>query len=113
LNENFTLFVYGTLAPGQSNHHIMDGMTGDWRPGHTYGHIGKCEWGEYKGFPAFTPDKNGQKITGQIFTSKDLPKHWARLDEFEGIAYKRVIIEAFLEGGQKEFCNIYKVLPPN
>ena len=86
-------------------------MTGVWSPAYTYGYIDKCDRGEYRGYPAFTPDKNGEKITGLLFISADLPNHWARLDEFEGIHYKRVIIEAFLEDSQKELCNIYQILP--
>ena len=39
------------------------------------------------------------EVAVQVFTSPDLPDHWARLDRFEGAEYVRVIIEVRLERG--------------
>ena len=47
-------------------------------------------WGAAMGYPALVPDPQGDCIPVQLFTSPDLPDHWARLDVFEGSEYRRV-----------------------
>lgn len=107
------LFVYGSLAPGEKNHHQMDGMTGVWEPATIRGQLGICEWGEYKGYPAIIPDPYGDEIKGQLFTSPDLPDHWKRLDIFEGEFYKRVDILVALPDKTQILSQIYRILPPS
>ena len=46
----------------------------------------------------------------QVFTSDDLPAHWARLDAFEGEEYARVLIEVDL-GGQAVTAQLYALRP--
>jgi len=90
LGTDCRLFIYGTLAPGRSNHHIMNGMTGVWQKAVAKGHLGSCEWGPYKGYPGFTPSEHGTWVDGYLFSSPDLPQNWQRLDDFEGEqSYKR------------------------
>ncbi|WP_394762535.1 gamma-glutamylcyclotransferase family protein, partial [Phenylobacterium sp.] len=67
------LVVYGSLAPGKSNHHQMDGMTGTWTPGTVRGHFRDIGWGTDQGFPGLTPDPAGPEVAVQLFTSPDLP----------------------------------------
>ena len=105
------LFVYGTLAPGEENHHIMNGMTGTWTKATVRGHLVQSGWGVHAGHPGLTPDKNGPAAPGQIFESNDLPQHWERLDKFEGKDYRRVVITATLENGDEVQAHIYSVLP--
>ena len=113
MNSMTRLFVYGTLAPGEENHHIMDGMIGTWTKATVRGHLVQSGWGVHAGHPGLTPDKNGPLASGQIFESKDLPQHWDRLDKFEGKDYRRVAITATLENGERVEAHIYSVLAQN
>jgi len=109
-SKNMTrLFVYGTLAPGKENAHIMDGMSGTWTQACVRGHLVQTGWGVHSGHPGLTPDKTGPLVLGLVFDSPDLPAHWDRLDKFEGADYKRVPIMARLEAGKKIKVHIYSV----
>ena len=109
-NTSTVLFVYGTLAPGEENAHIMDGMVGEWRKASVCGKLHNVGWGAHKGHPGFKPDEEGDIVNGLLFTSDDLPTHWARLDKFEGADYKRISIKATLENGDIITAQIYSVL---
>jgi len=102
-NSSKVLFVYGTLAPGEENAHIMDGMKGEWRKASVRGKRHNKGWGTAKGHPGFIPDEKGDIVNGLVFISKDLPENWERLDKFEGKDYQRIQIEAKLEN-----CDIIK-----
>ena len=106
------LFIYGTLAPGQENAHIMDGMNGTWKKASVHGHRAQSGWGVHKGHPGLIPDSSGPAVQGLVFISDDLTAHWARLDAFEGEDYKRVGILATLSNGGTIKAQIYSVLPP-
>lgn len=43
------------------------------------------------GFPGLILDPLGASVNVHLFDSMDLPRHWARLDEFEGSGYRRAI----------------------
>ncbi len=102
------LAVYGSLAPGKSNHHQLDGLAGAWRPGVVRGQLHDAGWGSDQGFPGLTPDPAGPEVAVQIFVSPDLPAHWDRLDAFEGADYRRVRIEVMTPDGPLE-AYIYAV----
>jgi gamma-glutamylcyclotransferase (GGCT)/AIG2-like uncharacterized protein YtfP len=104
------LIVYGSLAPGKSNHAQMDGMAGTWTPGVVQGHFHDAGWGAGEGFPGLTPDPAGPAVEVLVFASDDLPAHWARLDAFEGEDYRRVVVEVEI-GGAILPANIYAVAP--
>ena len=84
------LATYGTLAPGRSNHHQLDGLTGTWSDGHVHGTLVDAGWGAHLGYPALILDPGAPAVDVQIFESPDLPAHWSRLDAFEGDGYQRV-----------------------
>ena len=42
------------------------------------------------GFPGLVLDPQAPPVAVQLFESADLPRHWNRLDEFEGAEYRRV-----------------------
>jgi len=107
---NSVLFVYGTLAPGEVNAHIMDGMDGEWRKASVRGTKNNIGWGVHKGFPGFKPDEDGDVVNGLVFISPDLPANWVRLDEFEGADYKRISIKTTLENGNIIKAQIYSVV---
>ncbi len=103
------LFVYGTLAPGEENAHIMDGMKGEWRKAYVRGTYHNKGWGTDKGHPGLIPDENGDVIDGLVFISNDLPANWPRLDKFEGTDYKRIPIKATMQDGKTLDAQIYSV----
>ena len=103
------LFVYGTLAPNCDNHSIMTPINnGSWQPVTIRGHLmPDGGWGSALGFPAVIPDEQGDMVAGWVFSSDDLPNHWARLDEFEGEAYQRIEVTATLDNGAKIQTFVY------
>lgn len=104
------LAVYGSLAPGQSNHHQLAGLAGEWRPGGVYGHLIASGWGAAEGYPGLRPAPSAPEVRVQVFISDDLPAHWARLDAFEGDEYERVAIEVDL-GEESVTAQIYALRP--
>lgn len=93
------LFVYGTLAPGEPNAHVLADLTGTWEPGTVRGTLFAQGWGAALGFPGVVPEDHGADVEGLVFTSPDLPEHWERLDAFEGEGYERVPVTVRLSGG--------------
>ena len=93
------LATYGSLAPGQSNHHQLDGLDGRWLEGQVYGELINAGWGAGLGYPALILDPDGPAISVQVFESTDLRDHWARLDDFEGSGYRRVVTSVSTPAG--------------
>jgi hypothetical protein len=54
-----TLAVYGTLAPGQPNHHIVAPLGGEWTEGVVEGDLHPVGWGATLGYRAFRPRAGG------------------------------------------------------
>ncbi|MEE3718862.1 gamma-glutamylcyclotransferase [Tumidithrix elongata RA019] len=105
------LAVYGTLAPGESNHHILKPILGKWYDGFSvYGNLTT-----YKGYPFLLLDQIDLKtaqpnIKIKLFSSSDLPTHFDRIDAFEGEDYQRVLIPIFDAAGFA-IANIYQGIP--
>ena len=78
------LAVYGSLAPGKKNHHVIAGMEGSWRKAVLRGSLLNEGWGAGEGFPGFLWNGTNTPVAAQVFSSPDLPHYWLRLDEFEG-----------------------------
>ena len=91
------LFVYGTLAPGQSNEHILRGINGTWQKATVSGALHSTGWGATGGYPAIVLSEDGDEISGFLFSSNELSEHWIMLDQFEGEAYKRVLATVMLK----------------
>ena len=83
--------TYGTLGPGRPNHHQLDGLDGRWLKGHVNGMLVDAGWGASLGYPALVLQADGPAIDVEVFESADLPDHWARLGDFEGDGYQRVV----------------------
>ncbi|MEO8592593.1 MAG: gamma-glutamylcyclotransferase family protein [Candidatus Solibacter sp.] len=99
-NAETRLASYGTLQPGQSNHHQLAGLDGRWLKGTVRGKLVATGWAHTQGFPALFLDPAGPVVEVSLFESPDLPQHWARLDEFEGVDYRRVVTTvSTAEGG--------------
>lgn len=90
------LFVYGTLAPGRPNEHVLKEISGSWQKASVRGTLHSEGWGASLGYPAIVLDELGDEIDGYLFSSDQLSEHWAKLDEFEGEAYERVLTVAKL-----------------
>lgn len=100
------LVVYGSLAPGEPNHHQLDGVPGVWEPGVVYGVLHDRGWGARIGYPALDWQPDGPPVDVQLFSSEQLPGHWARLDQFEGKDYRRCLVPVFKNG---EFLTVGQV----
>ena len=103
------LATYGTLAPGQPNHHQLAGLEGRWLKGRVNGLLVEAGWGASLGYPALVIDPAGSAIGVDVFESIDLPTHWARLDAFEGPGYERVVITVHMPTGDVD-AYIYVLL---
>jgi gamma-glutamylcyclotransferase (GGCT)/AIG2-like uncharacterized protein YtfP len=105
------LFVYGTLAPGRSNEHVLADLEGTWTPAQVRGHFVEQGWGAALGHPGLTPDESAPWVDGLLFESADLPDHWSRLDDFEGPVYGRVLVSAQLADGSTVSTCVYAIRP--
>jgi gamma-glutamylcyclotransferase (GGCT)/AIG2-like uncharacterized protein YtfP len=101
------LFVYGTLAPGRPNEHVLAGIPGTWEPATVRGELLPQGWGAAVGFPAIVLGEDGPEVAGFVFSSDELDAHWERLDEFEGAGYERVLTVAGLDSGGAVEAHIY------
>ena len=66
---------------------------------------------EALGYPALVLDPDGDKIEVHLFRSADLPKHWSRLDDFEGSEYRRAPVQVETEAGLVDAW-IYVIVDP-
>jgi gamma-glutamylcyclotransferase (GGCT)/AIG2-like uncharacterized protein YtfP len=87
-----TLAVYGTLAPGRSNHHVVAPLGGAWTDGEVEGELWPDGWGAIVGYPAFRPRPGGGAVAVQVLVSAALPGAWRALDAFEGAEYRRILV---------------------
>ena len=85
------LFVYGTLAPGRPNEHVLSEIGGSWEAATVTGTLRQEGWGAEMGCPGIDLDEHGDEVPGFLFSSEKLSDHWTNLDEFEGKAYERVL----------------------
>ncbi len=103
------LAIYGSLAPGASNHHIVNPIHDqEWLETTVEGRVFELGWGIDMGYPAmvWTPGQN--KLSTHLLKSPDLPNHWSRLDFFEGDNYIRILIPVFLGASFLTVANIYE-----
>lgn len=103
------LFVYGTLAPGRPNEHVLAGIPGRWQPATVTGSLLQEGWGAAVGYPGIVLDEHGDEIGGLVFSSESLAEHWDRIDEFEGEGYQRVLTTVKLADGTAVDAYIYKL----
>jgi len=99
------LFVYGTLSPGQSGHHLLHDLKGSWQPGSIPGKLYPEGIGPTVGYPVVDIDDTSTVVTGQVFSSAGLAQRWFRLDAYEGEGYRRVKVSVLI--GPGEFVEAY------
>jgi gamma-glutamylcyclotransferase (GGCT)/AIG2-like uncharacterized protein YtfP len=107
------LAVYGTLAPGRSNHHVVAAIDGQWVPASLRGHRFTARWRDTPGYPALRPDPGGPVVPALILVADELAAHWDRLDAFEGPGYRRREIDVFDPTGVERLGRafVYETLP--
>jgi len=105
---SYKLAVYGSLAPDQPNHQILEGLKGEWEAGKVRGELHSHGWGRTLGFPAFRWAPDGETIDVWLLTSPELPKQWEILDRFEGPSYQRSIVPVETDAGIT-VANIYEL----
>ena len=101
------LFVYGTLAPGRPNAHILADVPGTWEPASVIGTLIPEGWGAAAGYPGIVLGEQGDEVEGWLFSSESLAEHWVRLDEFEGEGYERVRTTVRLKDGARVEAFVY------
>lgn len=101
------LFVYGTLAPGKANHHVMAPIGGEWEAATLRGHLMQEGWGAEMGSPGIVPSPDGEAVAGYVVASPKLGGHWSMLDAFEGDGYQRMLVEVTTESGKRVSAFVY------
>jgi hypothetical protein len=56
------LAVYGTLAPGESNHHVIADVPGQWLEGYVHGELYERGWGSGLGYPGMIWGPGGPMV---------------------------------------------------
>lgn len=95
IDASHRLVVYGTLAPGGANHHVVEHLPGTWEPAVLRGDL---EWLTVE-IPRLRWRDDGDEVPAQLLTSVALPHAWPQLDAFEGEAYVRTVVPAHTERG--------------
>lgn len=106
------LFVYGTLAPGRPNQHVLAKIEGHWQPARVKGRLEQSGWGAELGYPGLVLDDGAGEVSGLLFTAEGLAEQWPMLDEFEGSGYKRCVTQATLACGEEVECYVYTLSQP-
>ncbi|MDA0689829.1 MAG: gamma-glutamylcyclotransferase [Proteobacteria bacterium] len=101
------LFVYGTLRPGMSNAHYLQGIHGTWINA-TISAVHLPEgYGATIGYPVLVPTAKGQAVHGQILEAHFTQADWRMLDDFETDAYERVLLPVQTDQGAELLAWVY------
>ena len=112
-----TLAVYGSLAPGESNHHVVAPLGGEWADGVVEGDLYPVGWGAALGYLAFRPHVGGPAVAVKVLTAPRLATAWPDLDRFEGAEYRRILVPVFSidQAGERRLhtvANLYAAAEP-
>ncbi|MDE2663434.1 MAG: gamma-glutamylcyclotransferase [Gemmatimonadota bacterium] len=111
------LAVYGSLLPGENNHHHVATLVGRWVEGTVEGTLHDRGWAARQGYPGFVHGGSGDRVAVKVLESPGLTDAWDRLDAFEGEAYRRILAPVEMKrlgtGAEGEtgwrVCNIYEL----
>lgn len=101
------LFVYGTLAPGGSGHHLLESLPGTWQVGTITGKLYPDGFGLTAGYPVVDIREVRERVPGFLFRSDALEECWARLDAYEGEGYRRARVAVTLADGVQVETFVY------
>jgi len=115
LTPETALATYGTLMPGEINHHIVRPIDGEWIEAAVRGYLFDIGWGAADGFPGIVPAADGNLVPVAVLRSDRLDRHWRDLDRFEGPGYRRSPIEVMTRDGATSLgrATIYEALTDN
>lgn len=101
--------IYGTLAPGKPNHHLIKDIAGTWHKAEVKGKLEKDGWGADLGYNGFrhSTGADQQVIPAVVLIAEDMHANWKRLDEFEGEGYQRLLARFELSNGTYGIGYIY------
>lgn len=100
------LAVYGTLAPGRENHHVLAPYPGVWSDGTVTGRRAQ------RAFPVFTFDPAAGPVPVHVLCSEALAAAWPALDDFEGADYRLILVPVFDGGRLHAVANLYEAVVP-
>ncbi|MEM9761774.1 MAG: gamma-glutamylcyclotransferase family protein [Pseudomonadota bacterium] len=109
LGPEHRLAVYGTLAPGRANAHVLADIGGSWTTGTVRGRLVELGWGAAQGYPGILLDPEGEAVAVHLLFAENLPAHWERLDAFEGSGYRRRSVSVETADGPVE-ASIYEAV---
>lgn len=101
------LIVYGSLAPGRPNHACVAALPGSWESGWGEGDLEMAGWGASLGFPALQWRPGGSRVSAYLLRSDALREHWAELDRFEGMEYRRILVPFYDDAGLRAVGYLY------
>lgn len=101
------LIVYGSLAPGGPNHGLLSDLSGEWLKGCVTGELLERGWSAAMSYPALRWCPEGGEIEAYLLVSPSLDSIWERLDEFEGLEYKRIWAPFLSSDGDVHVGNVY------
>ena len=104
------LAVYGSLAPGESNHWVVSRIAGDWVGGTIQGYTFDLTWGPTEGYEGFVPDLEGPDVAVAVLVSNQLDHRWREIDDFEGVGYERRLLPVRLDDGRTIDAHVYVAL---
>lgn len=96
------LAVYGTLTPDGPNASVLAGLEGQWHEGTVQGVIEQRD-----GFLEFYWINVAEVIPIKVLSAFGLSERFARLDRFEGLRYRRILVPVEIDG-DLFVCNIYQ-----
>lgn len=100
------LAVYGTLAPGECNYHLLAACQGPWLHGAVRGRLATRE------HRVLTYDPRAGLVLVQMLTSPGLPGQWTQLDAFEQPTHRRILVPVFAGGRLLAVANLYEACDP-
>ena len=100
------LCVYGTLAPGRSNHREVAHLGGTWSEITVTGRVAK------RRYPVFTFDPEGAPQPMLLLEATALATAWPQLDRFEGREYRRIAVPATRQDGSTVEAFVYEAVRP-
>jgi gamma-glutamylcyclotransferase (GGCT)/AIG2-like uncharacterized protein YtfP len=104
------LALYGSLAPGESNHWVVSRIAGDWVGGTIQGYTFDLTWGPAEGYEGFVPDLEGPDVAVAVLVSNQLDHRWREIDDFEGVGYERRLLPVRLDDGRTIDAHVYVAL---
>ncbi|MFV1987239.1 MAG: gamma-glutamylcyclotransferase [Gemmatimonadota bacterium] len=105
------LVSYGSLRPGEANHHLVADLVGRWHDGEVHGRYFASGGAATRGFPGVVWEPEAEGVPVMVFESPALRTHWPHLDDFEGPGYRRLLVTVTGPHGL-EVSNMYGLVDP-